>query len=111
MLTAPATPLPAYDQAQVDKRFLVELDRLLQAGAFTSYREWGLTLGVNPNYVAAIAAGRYHCNLKLLYDTVRHFPGCDFNYVVFGSAIYARPEPKEAPKRALGRRTKAPIST
>ncbi|TPG66044.1 hypothetical protein [Hymenobacter nivis] len=101
-----ATPLPAYDQAQVDKRFLAELDRLLHAGAFPTYAEWATTVGVNKNYASAIARGTYHCNLAMLYNTVRHFPACDFNYVVFGSAVYARPEPTELPHRARGPRPK-----
>ena len=103
MLTPPATPLPAFDQAQLDKRFLTELDRLLQAGAFGSYHEWATTVGVSASYVNGIAAGRYHASLKLLYNTVRHYPGADFNYVVFGSAVYARPEPATAPARKRGR--------
>jgi hypothetical protein len=106
MLNAPATPLPAFDQAQVDKRFLVELDRLLQAEAFGSYREWASTLRINVGYAAAIESGRYHCNLKLLYNTVRFYPSFDFNFVVFGSAVYARPEPTAAPKRARGPKPK-----
>lgn len=110
-MLSPSTPLPAFDQTQLDRRFLVELDRLLQAEVFGSYREWALTLGVNPNYVAAIASGRYHCNLKLLYDSVRHYPAFDFQYVVFGSAVYARAEPGEVPKRARGRRPKVPVAT
>jgi hypothetical protein len=110
MLNAPATPLPAFDQAQVDKRFLVELDRLLQTEAFGSYREWAATLGVRLN-VAEIESGRYHCNLKMLYDTLRHYPGFDFNFVVFGSAVYARPEPTGVPKRVRGARPKLPASS
>jgi hypothetical protein len=102
MLTSPAAALPPYDQAQLDKRFLTELDRLLQAEAFASYREWAATLRISLN-PAEIESGRYHCNLKLLYNTVRHFPSFDFNYVVFGSAVYARPEPSQAPKRQRGR--------
>jgi DNA-binding XRE family transcriptional regulator len=105
MLT-PSTPLPAFDQLQVDKRFLAELTRLYEAQVFATYRDWAITLGVNPNYVAAIESGRYHANLKLLYDTARHYPAFDFQYVVFGSAVYARPEPGEVPKRVRGRRPK-----
>lgn len=105
MLTSPATPLPPFDQAQVDKRFLVELDRLLQAEAFATYRDWASMLGVRLN-IAEIERGRYHCNLKLLYDTLRHYPSFDFNFVVFGSAVYARPEPTQAPKRARGPKPK-----
>lgn len=108
MQAAPATPLPPFDQAQLDKRFLAELDRLLQAEVFATYAAWAKSVQVNPNYVAAIHAGRYHCNLKLLYKTVRLYPAFDFNYVVFGSAVYARPEPTEVPARPRGPRPKTP---
>ncbi|RZL16193.1 MAG: hypothetical protein EOO62_01955 [Hymenobacter sp.] len=101
-----ALSLPYFDQAQVDKRFLTELDRLLQADVFATYKQWTETVGVSASYVNGIAAGRYHASLKLLYATVRAFPSFDFNYVVFGSAVYARPEPSEVPKRARGPRVK-----
>jgi hypothetical protein len=110
MQTAPATALPDYDQKQLDKRFLVELDRLLQAEAFPTYTAWAKSVQANPNIVAGIASGRYHCNLKMLYRTLRLYPAFDFNYVVFGSAVYARPEPTELPARPTGpstRRAKA----
>ena len=102
MLTAPATPLPPYDQAQLDRRFLAELDRLLDAEVFATYTAWALAVGVPPNRVSNIAKGSYHASLKLLYDTARHFPTFDFNYVVFGSAVYARPEPASVPHRRRG---------
>lgn len=107
MLTAPATPLPPFDREQVDKRFLTELDRLLQAEVFATYAEWAAVTGIAANKVAAIAAGRYHANLEVLYTTLRHYPAFDFNFVVFGSAVYARPEPAAAPVRQRGR----PIKT
>jgi hypothetical protein len=110
MLTSPANPLPAFDQAQLDKRFLTELDRLLQAEAFQSYNGWAAAMGVSASYVNGIAAGRYHASLKLLYSTLRFYPTFDFNYVVFGSAVYARPEPSEVPKRVRGPRPKLPVA-
>ena len=110
MRTAPVTNLPAFDQAQVDKRFLTELDRMLQAEVFATYSIWAATVGVSANYVNAIDAGRYHASLKLLYATLRHYPAFDFNYVIFGSAVYARPEPETAPKRVRGPRPKAPTA-
>jgi hypothetical protein len=106
MLTTPAAPLPAFDQAQLDKRFLTELDRLLQDDVFASYADWAAAMKVSPSYVNGIAAGRYHASLKLLYTTMQLYPVFDFNYVIFGSAIDARPEPTAAPKRARGRRPK-----
>lgn len=110
MQTAPATSLPAFDQAQLDRRFLTELDRLLDTEAFATYAEWASAAGVGANYVAAIASGRYHASLKLLYATLRAFPSFDFNYVVFGSAVYARPEPTVAPVRKRGRPPRTPVA-
>jgi hypothetical protein len=111
MLTVPASALPPYDQDQLDKRFLTELDRLLQSEVITTYNSWATAVGVSASYVNGIAAGRYHASLKLLYTTVRCYPTFDFNYVVFGSAVYARPEPSEAPKRVRGRRPKQSVTT
>lgn len=102
--------LPAFDQAQVDKRFLTELDRLLQTGAFATYREWAKRVGVPESHVNGIAAGRYHCNIKLLYNTLRFFPGTDLGFVLFGSAVFARPEPVAAPVRKRGARIKYPAT-
>jgi hypothetical protein len=109
MLTASTTDLPAFDQAQLDKRFLTELDRLLQAEVFQTYSIWAAAVGVSASYINGIAAGRYHASLKLLYTTLRRYPTFDFNYVVFGSAVYARPEPTAAPKRVRGPRPKQPV--
>jgi hypothetical protein len=109
MQLAPDTILPAYDQAQLDKRFLVELDRLLEAEAFATYHEWANAVGVNRNYVAAIARGTYHANLMLLYNTVRHFPSFDFAYVVFGAAVTDRAEPLTLPARRSGPRPKTAL--
>jgi transcriptional regulator with XRE-family HTH domain len=100
---APA-PLPIFDQVQLDKRFLTELDRLLKIGVFSSYRAWAQAVGVSPNYVAAIEKGRNHSSIELLYNTAQHFVEFDFTYVVFGSALSNRPEPSELPKRERGRR-------
>lgn len=95
--------LPAFDQAQLDRRFLTELDRLLQAEVFDSYQDWASAVGVSPNYVAAIARGTYHCNLALLYNTLRHYPATDLSFVLFGAAASSRPEPVVAPVRQRGR--------
>jgi transcriptional regulator with XRE-family HTH domain len=100
-------PLPIFDQVQIDKRCLTELDRLLKANVIPTYTAWAQAVGVSPNYIAAIVKGRYHFNLELLYNTARLFPDFDFIYVVFGSALSARPEPTELPKRGRGRPKKA----
>ncbi|RZK32960.1 MAG: XRE family transcriptional regulator [Hymenobacter sp.] len=101
--TIPHTTLPEFDQAQIDRRFLTELDRLLKAKAFLTYTAWAQAIDVSPSYVAAIERGRYHFNIELLYRTVRRFPDFDFTYVLFGSALTARPEPTELPRRGRGR--------
>jgi len=106
MLTIPETDLPAFDQAQVDKRFLIELDRLLQDNIITTYAQWAEFMGVSPSYVNGIAAGRYHASLKLLYTTLQHYPDFEMSYVIFGSAVDARPEPVAVPKRVRGPRPK-----
>ena len=106
MHSAPATPLPAFDQAQLDRRFLTELARLFEAEAFATYAEWAAAVGVSANYVAAIQSGRYHCSLKLLYNTLRSYPATDFTYVLFGTG---RPEPVSAPRRQRGRPRAVPV--
>jgi hypothetical protein len=107
MLTSPAISLSAFDQAQVNKRFLTELDRLLQAEVFATYADWAAAVEVSPSYVNGIDAGRYHASLKLLCTTLCHYPTFDFNYVIFGSAVYARLELDAAPQRVRGRRPRA----
>ena len=109
--TAIRVTLPVFDQSQIDKRFLTELDRLLKAKSFPSYKAWAQAVDVSPSYVAAIERGRYHFNIDLLYNTVRHFPDFDFIYVVFGSALSARSEPTEVPKRERGRRPQEEIDS
>lgn len=104
VLAIPKGALPAFDQIQVDRRFLTELDYLLKIRALPSYTAWAQAVDVSANYVAAIERGRYHCNLELLYRTARCFPDFDFNYVLFGSASSNRPEPTDLPKRDRGRR-------
>jgi transcriptional regulator with XRE-family HTH domain len=109
--TVTRVTLPVFDQSQIDKRFLTELDRLLKAKSFPSYKVWAQAVDVSPSYVAAIERGRYHFNIDLLYNTARHFPDFDFIYVVFGSALSARSEPTEVPKRERGRRPQEEIPT
>ena len=110
MQPAPATVLPPFDQAQLDRRFLAELARLLDAEVFATYAAWAGAVGVSPNYVAAIASGRYHASLKLLYSTVQAFPAFDFTHVVFGSPVSGKPEPVAAPPRQRGRPPRIPVA-
>jgi len=104
MLTPVTQRLPDFDQAATDRRFLTELDRLLQTGAFSSYRELALQLDISPGLFAAIEAGRYHCNLKLLYELTRHYPAADLSFILYGAAAGNRPEPTGVPVRERGRR-------
>ncbi len=97
-------PLPDFDQAATDRRFLLELDRLLQLGAFASYRQAAEAMGVRPGVLSEIQTGRYHCNLKLLYSLVQHFPQADAYFVFFGAPAQPRTEPATMPARQRGRR-------
>lgn len=96
--------LPDFDQAATDRRFLTELDRLLQAGAFTSYKELAATLGQRTGLFSEIESGRYHCNLKLIYALAQHYPAADLNFILFGTSALGQPEPTDAPVRQRGRR-------
>jgi hypothetical protein len=108
MQPSPATQLPVFDQTALDRRFLTELARLLDADdTFDTYADWASAVGVSANYVAAIAGGRYHCSLKLLYNTLRAYPATDFNYILFGDG---RPEPVSVPRRQRGRPRAVPAS-
>jgi hypothetical protein len=106
MQPSPATQLPPFDQAALDRRFLTELARLLDADTFASYAAWAAAVGASANYVAAIAGGRYHCSLKLLYNTLRAYPATNYTYVLFGDG---RPEPVSAPRRQRGRPRAVPV--
>ena len=104
MLLTPSR-LPEFDQAATDRRLLTELDRLLCAGAFHSYLDFAKTTGIRAGKISEIQTGRYHCNIKMLYTLVQHYPQADLNFILFGSAVLARPEPETAPARSRGRRT------
>lgn len=94
--------LPDFDQAATDRRFLTELDRLLQAGAFGSYKELAATLGQRTGLFSEIESGRYHCNLKLIYTLVQHYPQADLGFILFPESAEAAPA--TVPVRARGRR-------
>jgi hypothetical protein len=97
-------PLPDFDQAATDRRFLLELDRLLQQGAFVSYRQAAEKMGIRPSVLSEIQTGRYHCNLKLLYALVQQFPQADAYFIFFGAPAQPRTEPTTMPARQRGRR-------
>ncbi|RSK50065.1 helix-turn-helix domain-containing protein [Hymenobacter rigui] len=97
--------LPDFSFAALDLRFLVEVDRLLKAGAVASYRDLAEMLGIHPNTFAQIEVGKYHCNAKMLYMLRSFFPDeADVDWVLYGEAFTGRPEPTTAPKRERGRR-------
>jgi hypothetical protein len=110
MLLLSPPRLPDFDQAATDRRFLTELDRLLQVGVLDSYADFARTLGIRKGVIGEIETGRYHCNLKLLYGLVQHYPQADLNFIVFGAlaAAGARPEPQMVPARQRGRRPAQP---
>jgi hypothetical protein len=89
--------LPEFDQLALDRRFLTELDRLHRSGAFTSYREVCAQLGAQLSLRALIVEGKYHCNLRLLYNLRRHYPQADLVFVLEGGAAAGRPEPADFP--------------
>ncbi|MDF7810742.1 helix-turn-helix transcriptional regulator [Hymenobacter sp. YC55] len=91
--------LPDFSITAMDLRFLAELDRLQQAGSFATYRELAEQLDVHPNTFGQIEIGRYHCNIKQLYQLRSFHPEADVLWVLFGEAETGRPEPTGAPKR------------
>lgn len=56
-----------FDQSEVDARFLEEVYRLRTEGAFNTFTELAQKLQAHRSIISDIEAGRYHCNLKLLY--------------------------------------------
>lgn len=104
-----AKPLPEFDQLAQDRRFLVELERLRQAGYFSSYRELALQLGCQTAVYGQTVKGKYHCNLRLLYNLARHYPKADTDFILFGGAYTGRPEPVDFPPAPeLGRPVSKP---
>jgi DNA-binding XRE family transcriptional regulator len=99
--------LPPFDQADLDLRFLAEADRLLREGAASSYTDLAKRMGVRTGLFSEIEAGRYHCNLKLLYALAQHFPEADVNFIFFGPVSSDQHQPTQAPARPLGRRPAA----
>ncbi|RSK29886.1 hypothetical protein [Hymenobacter metallilatus] len=95
--------LPAYDERQLDMRFLTEAARLLEEGAVHSYRELAEKLQQQPVIFRQVEIGRYHCSVKMLYQLRAHFPTADVDWVLYGQAYTGRPEPTQAPKRERGR--------
>jgi DNA-binding XRE family transcriptional regulator len=95
--------LPAFEFAALDLRFLTEADRLLRAGAISSYRELAEQLDIHPSTFSQIEAGKYHCNVRMLYLLASFHPEADTDWILFGEARTGRPEPTAPPKRERGR--------
>jgi|GEM_PF-2107795 len=102
-LTAANPVLPEFDQEAMDRRFVAEVHRLFEVGAFASFREFTTTLDVQPSLLSQVEAGRYHCNQRMLYNMKRHYPVSDVDWVLFGSALTGRPEPVHLLQRQRGR--------
>ncbi|QNH60713.1 hypothetical protein [Hymenobacter sediminicola] len=106
--------LPEFDQLAMDRRFLTELHRLQQAGAFDSYRQLAPELDTQPSFRVQIESGRYHCNLRLLYNLKRRFPQADLTFILEGGKAAGRPEPTAfpaAPKLGAPFARKASVAT
>lgn len=79
-----------FDQAAVDRRFLEEVYRLHAVGAFATFSELASTLHSHRGLISEIEAGRYHCNLKLLY-LLHTAHQADVLYVLTGESPQPRP--------------------
>jgi DNA-binding XRE family transcriptional regulator len=94
-------PLP-FDQAAVDQRFLEEVYRLHAAGAFATFTELAQVLHVHRGFLSELEAGRYHCNLKLLYLLHAAYQ-VDVLYVLTGQSAQPRPPALPRPVVRAGR--------
>jgi hypothetical protein len=106
--------LPEFDQVAMDRRFLTEIDRLHADGAFSSYRELATQLEAQFSFRTLVEAGRYHCNLRLLYNLKRYYPQTDLVFVLEGGHAAGRPEPTgfpPSPKRGAPFARNAPVAT
>jgi hypothetical protein len=80
----------SFDQAAVDRRFLEEVYRLHAAKAFATFTELAKVLQTHRGIISELEAGRYHCNLKLLYLLHAAYQ-VDVMYVLTGQSERARP--------------------
>lgn len=81
---------PSFDQAAVDRRFLEEVYRLHAAKAFATFTELAKVLQTHRGIISELEAGRYHCNLKLLYLLYTAYQ-IDVMYVLTGQSDRVRP--------------------
>jgi hypothetical protein len=95
---------PSFDQAAVDRRFLEEVYRLHAAKAFATFTELAKVLQTHRGIVSELEAGRYHCNLKLLYLLHAAYQ-VDVLYVLTGQGAPGRPAAAARPAVSPGRPT------
>jgi hypothetical protein len=93
---------PPFDQAAVDQRFLEEVYRLHAAKAFATFTELAKVLQTHRGIISELEAGRYHCNLKLLYLLHTTYK-IDVMYVLTGQGSQARPVAVARPVVSAGR--------
>ncbi|MCC3156472.1 hypothetical protein LJ737_04440 [Hymenobacter sp. 15J16-1T3B] len=98
-----STTLPPFDQVAMDRRFVWEVQRLLDEGVISSFRELAAKMEVNPSLLSLIERGTNHANQRLLYELHRHCPVANVPWVLLGEAATGRPEPAGWPKRQRGR--------
>lgn len=91
-----------FDQAAVDRRFLEEVYRLHAAKAFATFTELAAVLQTHRGIVSELEAGRYHCNLKLLYLLHAAYQ-VDVMYILTGQGEQARPPAAARPDVSAGR--------
>jgi hypothetical protein len=94
----------SFDQAAVDRRFLEEVYRLHAAKAFATFTELAKTLQTHRGIISELEAGRYHCNLKLLYLLHMAYQ-VDVMYVLTGQGDPTRPAAAARPAVSPGRPT------
>ena len=92
----------SFDKAAVDRRFLDEIYRLHAAKAFPTFTELAQVLQAHRGIICELEAGRYHCNLKLLYLLHAAYQ-VDVLYVLTGQSSQARPTPVRRPAVSAGR--------
>jgi hypothetical protein len=92
----------SFDQAAVDRRFLEEVYRLHAAQAFATFTELAQVLQAHRGIISELEAGRYHCNLKLLYLLHAAYQ-VDVLYVLTGQSAQPRPPALPRPVVRAGR--------
>lgn len=92
----------SFDQAAVDRRFLEEIYRLHTQKAFATFTELAKVLQTHRGIISELEAGRYHCNLKLLYLLHAAYQ-VDVMYVLTGQSTQARPAVVARPEVSAGR--------